>query len=215
METLTGGEVAFIFVTGLLLLAAVVCNIMIVVVVVLNPKMRNPTDVLICNIAVSDLLLAAVVLPQNLHDISHSEDNYHEGDFLCRFVYAMPLLLIMNSIFSMVVISVERKRSIVLNVGKRLTVRGVLFIAVGVWVLAFAFCIPTIYEHSQYVNDVPQADNETSYACGSNGVSYAFSLSNGVGLLLVAYVIPLAILMYNYTRIVLFFSSAQLIVCFT
>ena len=68
----------FVAVVGMMLAASVICNILVVVVVGKTPKLRNPTNVLLCNLAVSDMLLASMVLPQNLHDISHS-DNYFEG----------------------------------------------------------------------------------------------------------------------------------------
>ena len=76
--SLTAPEAIFIFVVGTTLGMSVICNILVVVVVAVTPMLRNPTNVLLCNLAVSDMLLASVVLPQNLHDISHS-DNYFEG----------------------------------------------------------------------------------------------------------------------------------------
>ena len=76
--SLTAPEAIFIFVVGTTLGVSVICNILVVVVVAVTPMLRNPTNVLLCNLAVSDMLLASVVLPQNLHDISHS-DNYFEG----------------------------------------------------------------------------------------------------------------------------------------
>jgi hypothetical protein len=41
--------------------------------------MRNVTNILICNLSVSDILLGGILLPQNLHDFSHEED-FHEGE---------------------------------------------------------------------------------------------------------------------------------------
>lgn len=76
---LSAGEWIFIVIVGLLLLVSVVCNVLVILVIIRNAKLRNPTNILICNLSISDLLLASVVLPQNLHDISHAK-NYNEGE---------------------------------------------------------------------------------------------------------------------------------------
>ena len=83
--SLEAPEAAFVVIVGIVLFASVVCNILVVVVVAVTPKLRNPTNVLISNLAISDMLLASIVLPQNLHDISHS-DNYFEGGWVASVV---------------------------------------------------------------------------------------------------------------------------------
>ena len=79
------GEGVFIGFIALMLLFSVVANLLVVVIVARNVKMRNVTNVCICNLAISDILLAGFVLPQNLHDISHTE-NYHEGKLLIELL---------------------------------------------------------------------------------------------------------------------------------
>lgn len=75
---LSTGELLFIILVASALLVAIICNILVVVIIIRFPELRNPTNVLICNLAVSDFILASFVLPQNLHDISHTQ-KYHEG----------------------------------------------------------------------------------------------------------------------------------------
>jgi hypothetical protein len=91
--SLTDGEAVFVTFISLLLISAVAGNVMVVVAVAANRKLRNPTNVLICNLAVSDSILAAIVLPQNVHDISHHDD-YFEGDS-CFSIYTRLLGLIL------------------------------------------------------------------------------------------------------------------------
>jgi hypothetical protein len=45
--------------------------------------MRNVTNILICNLSISDIILAGIILPQNLHDLSHEED-FVEGE--CKVI---------------------------------------------------------------------------------------------------------------------------------
>ncbi|KAL8576665.1 hypothetical protein ACOMHN_025140 [Nucella lapillus] len=213
MSSLTSEEVAFIVIISIILVVSVVCNILVVVVVGVNPPLRTPTHLLICNLSVSDLILASLVLPQNLHDLTHIEENYYEGDLLCRLVYACPLLCIMVSIYTMVAISFERTHAILHLSSKpnKLTFRAAAVQLAVIWVMSAILSLPTAYEHSQYVVHPAHEDSENGTSipevlgCGSNGVSYAYRVINGVGLVFIAYVVPLVILLYNYGQILQFF----------
>ena len=79
---LTVGEIIFTAINGLILLWCVFSNTCVIGIVLRTKRMRNPTNMLICNLALSDILLGGIVLPQNLHDISHTED-FHEGKLHC------------------------------------------------------------------------------------------------------------------------------------
>ena len=78
-SVMTAGIEAFIGIMGIWLILSVFGNACVVAVVAKNKKIRNVTNVLICNLALSDIFLAAFVLPQNIHDLSHTKD-YHEGE---------------------------------------------------------------------------------------------------------------------------------------
>ena len=125
------------------------------------------------------------------------------GDFLCRVVYSCPLVCIMSSIYSMVAMSFDRSNAILLNANRKLTVKTAAIQLAGIWVLSVLFSVPTMYEHSEYV--IEENENGTVLGCGSNGVSYTYSVTNGVVLLMLAYIIPVAILFVNYGRILIFF----------
>ena len=109
----------------------------------------------------------------------------------------------MASIYSMVAISFDRSHAILLNTDRKLTLRTASIQLAGIWLLSLVFSIPTMHEHSQYI--IEETENGTLWGCGSNGVSYTYSVANGVALLLLAYTIPLAILLFNYGRILAFF----------
>ena len=72
------GQIVFVAFIGLLLLFSVISNVLVIVIVAKNARMRNITNVCISNLALSEILLAGFVLPQNLHDITHTK-NYYEG----------------------------------------------------------------------------------------------------------------------------------------
>ena len=109
----------------------------------------------------------------------------------------------MSSIYSMVAMSFDRSNAILLNANRKLTVKTAAIQLAGIWALSVLFSVPTMYEHSEYV--IEENENGTILGCGSNGVSYTYSVTNGVVLLMLAYIIPVAILFVNYGRILIFF----------
>lgn len=78
MAVLETGTSVFIALISTWLIVAVFGNLCVVLVVVRNKKMRNVTNIFICNLAISDICLGAIVLPQNIHDISHTA-SFFEG----------------------------------------------------------------------------------------------------------------------------------------
>ena len=73
----------YISVVSVILVFAVVSNILVILSVLIFKKRRQSvTNLLICNLAASDLLLDAFLMPQKLHDTSHTEEDYFEGECL-------------------------------------------------------------------------------------------------------------------------------------
>lgn len=77
-KMLTVGLWIYVIIIGLLLFFAVLSNALVIYCVVTRKKLRSVTNVFICNLSVSDILLAGFVMPQRLHDISHT-DAFYEG----------------------------------------------------------------------------------------------------------------------------------------
>ncbi|CAG2209452.1 unnamed protein product [Mytilus edulis] len=153
--------------------------------------MRNVTNILICNLSVSDIILAGIILPQNLHDISH-EDDFHEGPFLCKVAFAFPILCITSASYTLATMAFERRNCIVDSLKTQITNRHCKFIIPSVWVIAFLAATPTIIEF-QVVDQQTIEDNKTEIhqACNSDMVPRAFVIGNGIMLLFVTYIVPL------------------------
>ena len=75
------GILFFVIIMAVMLLFAVLSNGLVIYCVIKIKKLRTITNVFICNLSVSDILLAGFIMPQKLHDISHKED-FFEGMFL-------------------------------------------------------------------------------------------------------------------------------------
>jgi len=76
--TVNAGLWIYIVLISALIIFAVISNKLVIYCVFRFKKLRTVTNVLICNLAVSDILLAGFVMPMRVHDITHIED-FHEG----------------------------------------------------------------------------------------------------------------------------------------
>ena len=71
-------DLACISVLSAWIVLSVSSNVLVLLVVLSNKRMHSVTNFLMCNLAASDIFLAAFVLPQNVHDLSHTQE-FHEG----------------------------------------------------------------------------------------------------------------------------------------
>ena len=85
-EGLTLPSLLFIIIVGIVLLFAVLSNGMVIYCVIRLKKLRTVTNIFICNLSASDILLAGVMLPQRLHDVSHSEE-FYEGNVNDKIIW--------------------------------------------------------------------------------------------------------------------------------
>ena len=80
------GILLFVIIMTAVLLFAVLSNGLVIYCVIKIKKLRTITNVLVCNLSVSDILLAGFIMPQRLHDIYH-KDHFFEGKLRQTNVY--------------------------------------------------------------------------------------------------------------------------------
>ena len=78
MAALSAGVTAFISVIGTALIISFIMNSIIIYLIVADKKLLNATNLMIANLAISDIFMSAFVLPQNLHDMTHVAE-FYEG----------------------------------------------------------------------------------------------------------------------------------------
>ena len=105
----------------------------------------------------------------------------------------------MVSIYSMVTISFERRRAIVLSMDQD-PMKIIKMVLPLLWIGSFVVCIPTIIEYKEYDIFVPEL-NHTEGRCGSIR-SRTYSIVNAFMLMFVAYIIPLFLVIVNYVVII-------------
>nr|XP_006823631.1 PREDICTED: neuromedin-K receptor-like [Saccoglossus kowalevskii] len=185
----------------------VVMNGLIIIVILTNKRMHNVTYVLITNLAISDMLFAGVVLPQNIHDISHTED-YFEGVLACKLVTSLPIFFIGSAAYTLTMLSWERYRAIVETTKKQLTFHDSKFYVAGLWIASFIVIIPTLIEYNvlEVIDTTSNDTNTTVVSCSMAETSRMFTIVNVVFVTVTIYVLPLIIITINYTRVAMYIN---------
>ena len=80
-EIISVGILFYTVVMATFLAFAVSSNCLVIYCVVKFTALRTVTNIFICNLSISDILLAGFVMPQRLHDMFH-QGSYHEGNVL-------------------------------------------------------------------------------------------------------------------------------------
>nr|KAF6402221.1 pyroglutamylated RFamide peptide receptor [Rousettus aegyptiacus] len=96
---------------GLIFALALLGNALVVYVVARSRAMRTVTNIFICNLALSDLLIAFFCIPvTTLQNIS---DNWLGGAFACKMVPFVQSAAVVTEVLTMTCIAVERHRGLV------------------------------------------------------------------------------------------------------
>lgn len=105
-------------------------NSIIVFTVYRCPEMRTPCNLLIVNIAVSDLAVASLAAPLRIIEVFVG---WPFGDFLCRLLVPMQDLFVTVSVVTHTTIALERFRAIVRPLKTRLSLRHTKIIIMAIW----------------------------------------------------------------------------------
>ena len=74
--SVSDSEAAFIAFISTFLIVSFLSNVCVVVVMMKIKRMRTVTNIFLSNLAVSDIILTSFVLPQQVHDVSHTDEYF-------------------------------------------------------------------------------------------------------------------------------------------
>lgn len=133
-----------------ILFLSVVGNSLMVAVFYREKNLRTTVDFFILNMACSDILFALTVAPRRITEILSSPYEWHVdgflGEALCRVTYIVQDVSTAVSIESLVVIAVDRFRSIVFPLRPNFvtpSVRGIIIFLT--WIVGLGFHAPYVY----------------------------------------------------------------------
>ncbi|XP_071947043.1 free fatty acid receptor 4-like [Antedon mediterranea] len=177
---------------------ALVGNIMVLLVVIVDESMRTVTNYLVSNLALADLLFSFCVPFVIATRITES---WKVGSFICKSFFYFQFVTGFTSIWTMVIISFDRFRLIVQR-KQKLTIQEVIcIIAVG-WLIALLGAMP-MYINFQVEEDFI-VDEELVKICtldpGWSSANYG-EIIYCCSVTILGIIVPMGIIWYTHNRI--------------
>ncbi|XP_078118900.1 5-hydroxytryptamine receptor 1F [Sander vitreus] len=166
-------------------------NCLVITAIAVTRKLHHPANYLICSLAVTDLLVAVLVMPFSIMYIQ--KETWHMGQVVCTIWLSVDITCCTCSILHLAAIAIDRYRAITDAVEysrKRTGARAGAMVAV-VWLLSILISLPPlIWRH--YSGDAEQEDQ-----CIMMHHHITFTLYSTLG----AFYIPLLLILILYYKI--------------
>ncbi|XP_060064131.1 QRFP-like peptide receptor [Ylistrum balloti] len=127
-------------------LIAIVGNLLIILIVWQNKKMRTVTNYYIVNMAVSDLFVASFSIW--MHLVDDVTEGWTVGGFMCKFNPFVQITAMCASVFTLMALACDRFFAIMFPLKSRVTQRKVSIVAVFVWLSSISIGIPVLFVYT-------------------------------------------------------------------
>ncbi|OWF48461.1 trissin receptor-like isoform X1 [Mizuhopecten yessoensis] len=186
----------------------VVGNVIVVIIIYLNKRMRSTTNILILNLAISDIMVGLFCMWVHLGN--QISANWPFGPFICKASTFTQVFAVTSSVLTLTVISIERFFAIVFPLKGKMSqcVMG-LSIAVS-WLVSAAIAAPQLFVRKVIRYEFKNRDEVFCTEIWPKFYKNAACISHEPGKVIyytiegiVMYVIPVIIMIGAYTVIAL------------
>ena len=144
--------VAICIVLSLLILATIVGNVFVISAVCLERSLRGVSNYLILSLAVTDLLVAVLVMPLSL--VNEISIHWFLGNIICDMWVSMDVLCCTSSILHLVAISLDRYWGVSnIDYIRRRCAKNIIFMVIVVWIVSIMISIPPLFGWKEPDND--------------------------------------------------------------
>ncbi|XP_046900190.1 trace amine-associated receptor 13c-like [Hypomesus transpacificus] len=173
-------------------LLTVLLNMLVLISISHFRQLHTPTNVLIFSLALADLLVGALMIPQEL--ISRSNPCWYLGRLMCTLVPYAGCIFTCSSIWNLALISVDRYIAVCepLLYPSRVTMRRTISCSILNWICSFTYCGWFLVDH--FGNPHPY------HSCTGLCV-VIFSPTSGMVDLFVSFICPCCVIVVLYIRI--------------
>ncbi|KAM7407251.1 hypothetical protein PAMA_003127 [Pampus argenteus] len=181
---------------SLIFFMSVFGNLLIIVVLTVNKRMRTVTNTFLLSLAVSDLMMAIFCMPFTL--IPSILKDFIFGAAMCKIVSYLMGISVSISTFSLVAIAIERYSAICNPLKSRVwqTRSHAYRVIAATWVLAFIIMIP--YPIISHLESFQRSDNTTAHQCRHKWPLATAEQTWYILLLLVLFAIPGVVMIVAY-----------------
>ncbi|XP_070694548.1 cholecystokinin receptor [Pempheris klunzingeri] len=183
-----GDHTLRILLYSLIFFLSVFGNLLIIIVLTVNKRMRTVTNTFLLSLAVSDLMMAVFCMPFTL--IPSILKDFIFGAAMCKIVSYLMGISVSISTFSLVAIAIERYSAICNPLKSRVwqTRSHAYRVIAATWVLAFIIMIP--YPIISHLESFQRPDNTTAHQCRHKWPIATAEQTWYILLLLVLFAIP-------------------------
>ncbi|XP_040004927.1 cholecystokinin receptor [Xiphias gladius] len=181
---------------SLIFFLSVFGNLLIIVVLTVNKRMRTVTNTFLLSLAVSDLMMAVFCMPFTL--IPSILKDFIFGAAMCKIVSYFMGISVSISTFSLVAIAIERYSAICNPLKSRVwqTRSHAYRVIAATWVLAFIIMIP--YPIISHLESFQRPDNTTAHQCRHKWPLAMAEQTWYILLLLVLFAVPGVVMIVSY-----------------
>ncbi|KAI3421278.1 hypothetical protein GPALN_014901 [Globodera pallida] len=182
-------------------LIAFVGNALILAVFFRFKRLRTPTNMLIANLAIGDLMVSVFCIPLSYwHVLVFEDQRWVFGAFLCKCFNYLQATAVFLSSWTLVAISFDRFMAIqfAMSPWLKMTRRRALYAILGTWLFSLGMALPLLVVNklSHSSDGVETCLEQWEHFFSANFVSMYTSSLFGL-----QYCLPLAVLLITYTAI--------------
>lgn len=187
---------------GIVILLGVSGNLALIIIILKQKEMHNVTNILIVNLSFSDLLITIMCLPFTF--VYTLMDHWVFGETMCKLNPFVQCVSVTVSVFSLVLIAIERHQLIINPRGWRPNNRHAYVGIATIWFLAIASSLPFLVYHvltdEPFVN-ITIEDYKGKYVCLDSFPWESARLSYTTILLVIQYLGPLCFIFVCYLKV--------------
>ncbi|XP_035264508.1 5-hydroxytryptamine receptor 1F-like [Anguilla rostrata] len=183
----TSGNILLTLTLSVLAVMTTGINSLVISAIVVTRKLHHPANYLICSLAVTDLLVAILVMPFSIVYIS--KETWIMGRVVCHIWLGVDVTCCTCSILHLAAIAVDRYRAITdaVEYSRKRTSRRAAVMIAAVWLISVLISLPPLVWRSR--------DGE--YECIIRHHQVAFTIYSTFG----AFYIPLGLILILYYKI--------------
>ncbi|CEF60142.1 Tachykinin-like peptides receptor 86C [Strongyloides ratti] len=211
-------QIIYIAMFLFIIVATLAGNLTVVWIILCHKKMRTVTNYYLLNLAIADISIS--ILNTGFSGMYNLYYNWKFGSFYCAVNSLMGITPICVSVFTMIVLSIDRYLAIVYPLRKRPGKSQTLAIIFLIWFFAILWGLPNFFaskvnKHFFWDSDEKiiyedQTCSSTNFPDGNQYTSFLYKLYNNA-LFITQYVLPLVILCFTYGRTVVVLRKSEII----
>ncbi|KAM9165121.1 pyroglutamylated RF-amide peptide receptor-like [Pangshura tecta] len=193
-------KVVFLVLYIIIFALALLGNSLVVYIIIRRKAMRTATNIFICSLACSDLLVTFFCIPFTL--LQNVSSEWLGGPFVCKMVPFIQITAVVASTLTMTCIAVERYQGIVhpLKMKRQYTNKRTYKILGFVWMIAVIVGLPMLYVQTLEVK-YDFLYNIHHVCCLESWHSIELRRAYAIFILVALFLLPLTAMLMLYSRI--------------